>query len=198
VITWANPANIVYGTALDATQLNATAKFNGTAVPGTFTYSPVAGTVLNVGQQQTLSVSFTPTDAANYNGASKTVQINVIYDWDGFLQPINDTAHTAGPMSNFKAGQTIPAKFVLRNFGGAVVQQAGNPGFKAEVVGLCNGNTANEEQVLVSPDVVPEYKWDGSQYHFNWSTKGLTKGLYRISAKLADGTTQSVDICLAK
>ena len=42
VITWANPAAITYGTALSATQLNATA-----SVPGTFVYSPAAGAVLN-------------------------------------------------------------------------------------------------------------------------------------------------------
>src|SRR5207249_693662 len=42
VITWANPADIVYGTALGAAQLNATAN-----VPGTFTYTPAAGTLLN-------------------------------------------------------------------------------------------------------------------------------------------------------
>jgi hypothetical protein len=35
VITWATPADIVYGTALSATQLNATAN-----VPGTFVYTP--------------------------------------------------------------------------------------------------------------------------------------------------------------
>jgi hypothetical protein len=42
------------------------------------------------------------------------------------------------------------------------------------------------------------YAWDGSQYHYNWSTKGLTAGEYRIYANLADGTKQYVDICLAK
>src|SRR4026208_568439 len=35
VIIWAAPADIVYGTALSATQLNAT-----TTVPGTFIYTP--------------------------------------------------------------------------------------------------------------------------------------------------------------
>ena len=38
VITWATPAPITYGTALSATQLNATAN-----VPGKFTYTPGAG-----------------------------------------------------------------------------------------------------------------------------------------------------------
>ncbi len=65
VITWANPADIVYGTALSATQLNAT-----TTVPGTFVYTPIGGTVLSAGAAQTLSVTFTPTDAANYTPAT--------------------------------------------------------------------------------------------------------------------------------
>jgi hypothetical protein len=73
VITWANPVNIPYGTALGATQLNATA-----SVPGSFAYTPVAGTILNVGNTQTLSVTFTPTDGTNYNNATATVQVNVI------------------------------------------------------------------------------------------------------------------------
>ncbi len=73
-VTWANPADISYGTALSGTQLNATA-----SVPGTFVYSPAAGTVLPAGNGQTLSVSFTPTDATNYNSVpSTTVTINVL------------------------------------------------------------------------------------------------------------------------
>ena len=47
VITWPTPADIVYGTALSATQLNAT-----TTVPGTFVYTPAAGTVLNAGARR--------------------------------------------------------------------------------------------------------------------------------------------------
>src|SRR5207302_8199215 len=59
VVTWNNPANIVYGTALSATQLNATA-----SIPGTLVYSPAAGIVPAAGSD-TLSVTFTPTDATN-------------------------------------------------------------------------------------------------------------------------------------
>src|SRR6185503_12512722 len=57
VITWPAPAPIVVGTALSATQLNAT-----TTVAGTFAYTPASGTVLPLGTGQTLSVTFTPTD----------------------------------------------------------------------------------------------------------------------------------------
>ena len=67
-ITWAAPANIVVGTPLGATQLNATAN-----VPGTFAYTPPAGTVLGVGAGQTLSALSRPTSIANYTTATATV-----------------------------------------------------------------------------------------------------------------------------
>ncbi len=72
VITWANPANITYGTALSGTQLNATAN-----LPGTFVYTPSASTVLSAGNAQELHVTFTPDDNVNYTAVQKTVLINV-------------------------------------------------------------------------------------------------------------------------
>jgi hypothetical protein len=72
VINWSNPAAIVYGTPLSATQLNATSN-----VPGTFSYSPAAGTILSAGAGQTLSVTFTPSDP-NYTTASKSATIDVL------------------------------------------------------------------------------------------------------------------------
>ncbi len=76
-LSWTPPAAITYGTALSATQLNATAAgITGGALPGTFVYTPAAGTVLNAGTQ-TLSVTFTPTDTVNYTTATKTVALVV-------------------------------------------------------------------------------------------------------------------------
>ncbi len=72
VITWATPTAILQGTPLSATQLNATAN-----LPGTFVYTPAAGTVLALGQQ-TLTATFTPTDTTDYNTATATVTI-VVY-----------------------------------------------------------------------------------------------------------------------
>jgi hypothetical protein len=71
-VTWSNPADIVYGTPLSGTQLDATAD-----VPGTFTYTPAAGTVLGVGSH-TLSVLFIPTDLAHYSSVTQTATINVL------------------------------------------------------------------------------------------------------------------------
>jgi uncharacterized repeat protein (TIGR01451 family) len=72
-INWSNPANIVYGTALGGTQLNASA-----STAGAYTYTPAAGTVLSSGNGQNLHVDFAPTDTANYNSASADVSINVL------------------------------------------------------------------------------------------------------------------------
>jgi subtilase family serine protease len=70
-ITWATPAAITYGTALSATQLNASS-----TVAGSFSYSPAAGTVLGAGQQ-TLKVTFTPTDTTDYTTATDSVTLTV-------------------------------------------------------------------------------------------------------------------------
>jgi MBG domain/Domain of unknown function (DUF4214)/MBG domain (YGX type)/Abnormal spindle-like microcephaly-assoc'd, ASPM-SPD-2-Hydin/Immunoglobulin domain len=82
-LLWFQPAAITYGTALSAAQLNAVAN-----VPGTFVYTPAAGTVLNAGIQ-TLSVTFTPTDTADYTTAMATQTLTVISAaYQAFLQKI--------------------------------------------------------------------------------------------------------------
>lgn len=70
-ITWSSPPAINYGTALTASQLNATA-----SVPGTLTYSPPAGTVPD-GGVQALSVTLTPTNTNAYTSVTKTVPLTV-------------------------------------------------------------------------------------------------------------------------
>jgi len=74
-ITWNTPAAVTVGTALGSTQLNATASFGGASVPGAFTYSPSAGTIMNTAGTQTLSVTFAPTDATDFKSAMATVSL---------------------------------------------------------------------------------------------------------------------------
>jgi sugar lactone lactonase YvrE len=71
-ILWTAPAPIEAGTALGAAQLRATAN-----LPGTFVYSPPAGTVLPRGDAQPLRVDFTPTDDGNWTAATATVPLDV-------------------------------------------------------------------------------------------------------------------------
>jgi hypothetical protein len=126
--------------------------------------------------------------------------LKIVYGWDGFLQPINDTAHQTGvQQSKFKLGQTIPAKFLLKNAAGAVVRQATDPTFtRSANPGACDSTATTDATETVAPDAGSTFTWDGSKYQYNWSTKGLTAGEYRIFANLADGTKPYVDICLTK
>jgi streptogramin lyase len=71
MITWPTPAPITYGTALSATQLNASAN-----VPGSFAYNPAAGTIPPAGTD-TLTVTFTPADTKDYATVTASVSLTV-------------------------------------------------------------------------------------------------------------------------
>ena len=76
-IVWATPTAIYTGTALSATQLNAKATFNNVTVPGTYVYTPPAGTVESSAATVTLTVKFTPTDTVDLAQASGSVKLLV-------------------------------------------------------------------------------------------------------------------------
>jgi hypothetical protein len=73
IITWLSPAKINVGTPLGPAQLNAVAN-----VPGTFTYNPPAGTILPIGANQQLNVTFTPDDTTKYLTAIESAFITVV------------------------------------------------------------------------------------------------------------------------
>jgi hypothetical protein len=71
VVTWPTPAPISAGTALSATQLNATA-----SVAGGFIYNPAVGAVLAAGTQK-LAVAFSPTDGTDYAAVTANTSLVV-------------------------------------------------------------------------------------------------------------------------
>ena len=71
-ITWNNPSAIASFMPLGSSQLNAVA-----TAPGTFAYTPPAGTHLSAGTQ-TLSTQFTPSDSTDYTNATATVSLVVL------------------------------------------------------------------------------------------------------------------------
>lgn len=77
-INWAAPSPIIYGTALGPSQLGVTAisPYSGQSLPGSFSYSPGAGSILGVGAY-TLSVNFTPSDTTDWNVASSSVSLQI-------------------------------------------------------------------------------------------------------------------------
>ncbi len=147
----------------------------------------------------THSVLCTATDKAG-NSNSQSANYKVIYRFDGFLQPINDTAHQTGLVTSiFKGGSTVPAKFQLKDANGNIVQAGSTPAWLTPVK-LGPTSAAIDESVYSdSATSGSSYRWDATsqQYIYNWSTKGSTVGFYyKIGVTLDDGTTQIVNLGL--
>jgi hypothetical protein len=179
-ITWSNPGNNLYGTPLGSAQLDATVSVIGPAPAGTLTYTPSAGTVLNPGSGQVLSVTASATK--DYNAATAQVTINVLYQFSGFLPPLNKSL-------SFGAGRTVPISFQLKDAFGNFI----------------NSLSAVTALVVQYPDgsmnsILAGLKYDPTvnQYVDNWKTKGLPVGSYTISLILLDGTTYTQSITISK
>jgi alpha-L-arabinofuranosidase len=115
VVTWATPATISFGTALSATQLDATA-----SLPGTFAYTPALGTTPAVGTD-TLSVTFTPTATPSAT-VTKTVSLTVTkatptVTW---ATPAAITAGTALTAAQLNATASVPGTLLYTPAAGAV------------------------------------------------------------------------------
>jgi len=116
-ISWSAPKPILHGTPLSSTQLNALA-----SVPGSFTYNPAAGAVLPAGLQ-TLSVTFNPTDAADFTPAQTTVQLTVTKGTPAirWTKPAPITYGTPLGADQLNATSTVPGKFAYIPGAGAVL-----------------------------------------------------------------------------
>ncbi len=117
-VTWApNPTTIAYGTALSAAQLDATS-----SVPGTFTYTPAVGTVLPAGTQ-TLSLTFSPTDTANYAPITRTTTIAVGKSTPNLIWPMPADLLAGMPLSSIQLNATanVPGTFAYTPAAGTVL-----------------------------------------------------------------------------
>ncbi len=183
VLTWANPSNITYGTALSAAQLNAT-----TTTPGSFVYTPASGTVLNAGNNQTLSVLFTPTDSVNYTTATATVMLPVL------TKPLTATANAASRIY----GTANPA------FTGTLLGVVANDAITANYASNASGATAAGVYGITAAEVITPTLNDPNGRLANYSVS-LTKAALTITPAIAlivlsklvqayDGTPKSIGI----
>ena len=122
-ITWTAPSAIAYGTALTATQLNATS-----TVAGTFAYTPAAGTVLKAGSQ-TLSITFTPTDSTDYNTATANVTliVNAATPTISWTAPAAIAYGTALGATQLDASSTPAGTFSYSPAAGTVLKAGARP-----------------------------------------------------------------------
>ena len=190
VITWPAPASIVYGTALSATQLNA-----ATAVPGSWAYSPAAGTVLPAGGQ-TLSVIFTPTDSAAYNTATATVAISVLkatplITW---ATPADIASGTPLGATQLNAVANVPGSFVYSPASGTVLPVGAGQQLSASFTptSTANYNTASKA-VLINVTGTPTTAHNAARansYDDAWQD-GASGWVANAKAILAGGSGQT-------
>ncbi len=172
----------------------ATDDLSGLAGACSFTVS--GGLANGVG---TFTYTATATDIAG-NTATVTGTYRVVYRWDGFLQPINDTAHQVDvSVSIFKAGSTVPTKFQLKRADGTVVQANSLPVWLTPARGSATTAPVDESMYSDPADSGSTYRWDSTsqQYIYNWGSPKNGAGYYwRIGVKLDDGQTYYVNIGL--
>ena len=119
------PVYITQGTALINSQLT-----GASSVPGSATFTTDAGKVLNAGDGQSESVTFTPTDTVDYTTVSTTVIVNVAPGQTQAtptvaVNPVNISYGT--PLANSQLGGTssVPGSFSFTTDAGKILN-AGN------------------------------------------------------------------------
>ena len=112
------------------------------------------------------------------------------YTVSGVLQPVN-----ADGSSIFKAGRTVPVRFTATDAAGATVTDLTA---SLSVTMLTNSveGTYVEADTNVAASTGFRYDATTGQYVYNWSTKGLASGTYRIRVSITNGPTITVDLSL--
>jgi hypothetical protein len=157
------------------------------------TVTTTGGNANGVGEY---TVTATATDKAG-NTATDTVKYRVNYLWDGFRQPITDTAHDQGAVSTFKAGSTIPVKYQLKRADGSVVQGAAGSWITPVKVATTFAPLTDDGTSL-GADSGSLFRSDGSgQWIYNWGTsKADANKQFTIGVRLDDGQVYSAVIGL--
>jgi len=147
----------------------------------------------------TFNFTATAKDVAG-NTTTQSGSYKVIYRFDGFLQPINDTAHQIDQATSiFKGGSTVPAKLQLKKADGTVAQASTDPQWLTPLKGSATSAPVDETVYSDTATSGATYRWDSTaqQYIYNWSTKGTATGYYyRVGVTLDDGQTYYVNIGL--
>jgi sugar lactone lactonase YvrE len=181
-LTWTTPSPITYGTALGGSQLSASAN-----VPGTFAYNPLSGTILNAGTNL-LSVFFTPTDTANYRGAS--AKVNQVVSPAALTVAANNARRAAGlpnpPFSGTISGlQNSDSITATYNSAANPASLAGQYPITPALVDPGNRHTNYNVTlvngiltVVVPPAFQSEFKSAGNHITFTWSA--VSNQMYQI------------------
>ena len=177
-ITWATPSAITYGTALSATQLDATSG----GVAGSFVYSPVSGTVLGAGSQ-TLSVTFNPTDTTDYNSAGDSVQLTV-----NKATPTLSVA-TSGTPSTYGGSVTFTAT-ISSGPTGMVTFYAGGSSLGTGTIGGTTAAFATSSLTAGSHTITAG--WAGNGNYSTVTSTGITQMVNKATPTIAWATPSPI------
>jgi N-acetylneuraminic acid mutarotase len=187
-ITWATPAAITYGTALGATQLNASS-----SVAGSFTYSPVAGTVLTAGSH-ILSVTFAPTNTTDYTTAttSITLTVNMAAPTITWATPAAITFGTALSATQLNAKSSVPGAFVYSPIAGTI------PAVGTDTLAVTftptdtTGYTTSTDSVLLKVNPAPSFTLGASPASLTVAQSASGKSTITVSGQ--NGFASSVTL----
>jgi uncharacterized repeat protein (TIGR01451 family) len=165
---------------------------NGTSTNGSpTTYGSSSGTctysAADVGFN---NISAKVTDNDNGESAAGTTQVQVIFNWSGFFQPIDNSLFNVT-----RAGSAIPAKFNLGGNQGLSIFYVGDPkAYPNSSQVNCDSHADEDtiEETVNAGGSSLTYDAAASQYVYVWKTDKLWAGkCRRLDVKLIDGTTHS-------
>jgi hypothetical protein len=161
---------------------SAQAMFNGAPI--------TSGTTFTLNRPGTNTFTLSATDVAG-NTATQTATFSVLYNFGGFLPPLPNDGSCL-----FKLGSNVPVKFPLTDAKGALVSAA----VARLTLQMFSAGTVVGTPIDATPpgtaDVGDLFRFDGSQYVYDLSTKPLSTGTWQVQVHLDDGTVHTVLIGL--
>lgn len=137
------------------------------------------------------------TDRAG-NTRTVTGTYRVVYEFVGFLQPVNDPSWAPWhPLSVVKSGVTVPFRFLLTRADGRPVIPVSKPVWLTPSRGASTAAKVNEELSSSPGTIGTEFRWTGQWWEYKWSTKNVRRGFrYLLGVRLDDGTTHDVTVAV--
>jgi hypothetical protein len=112
------------------------------------------------------------------------------------LQPIDPPNAGGVSASVFKSGSTVPVKFALTDESAGITTLAATLSYARISSGIVGSDIETTSTAAATTGNLFRYDAAAGQYIFNWSTKGLKPGTYRLFINLGDGVPHTVDIGL--
>lgn len=145
----------------------------------------------------THTIVLTVTDSYGATATSTVVvTVSLVYTWSGVLQPIDPPNAAGVSASVFKTGSTVPVKFALTGPSVGITTLAATLSYAKISNGVVGSDIEAVSTAAATTGNLFRYDAATGQYIFNWSTKGLSAGTYRLIISLGDGVERTVNLGL--